>query len=127
MTQLLGVRVENGEKTDIFEAFNLEDVILVDTIKPKNHSVPCMHTNYGAFACMHTLSECKDFLGDEFVSLSNGALARLNQIAFIVDYGYTVTVYFKDSHLTGDLAKTKRKLKPFCDLMIASDFIPETF
>lgn len=127
MTQLLGVCVENGRKTDMFEAFELEDVMLVDTIKHNSHSVPCMHTNDGAFACMHTLSECKDFLGSEFISLSNGALARLDQISFIVDYGYTVTVYFKGSRISGDLAKTKKKLKPFCDLMIAPGFIPETF
>lgn len=127
MTQLLGVRVEDGRKTDMFEAFELEDVVLVDTIKHNGHSIPCMHTDYGTFACMHSIAECKDFLGSDFVSLSNGALARLKQISCIVDYGYAVTVYFKNSEITGDLAKVKKKIKPFCDMMIAPGFIPETF
>lgn len=127
MTQLLGVRVKDGKKTDSFESFELEDVIMVNTINPAGHSVPCLHTNYGSYACMHTLSECKDLLGKDFISLSNGALARLDQISFIVDYGYALTAYFKNSSLTADVAKTKKKLKPFRDMIISPEIIPETF
>lgn len=108
--EIFGIEILEDNQMGNACFFHVEDIFFIDLWEPKkNYRVPRFHTRLGVFTVALTLESCR--LGfPDLVPLDNGNLVNMAQVDYIDPTAFGgITVYFKKSKITTNMAKYKEK------------------